>query len=660
MHRLRDLSRRQALVAAAMVVLVLVPFGASAVRAIHVQWIPSGDDALIGLRAHDVFTAERPLVGQPSTSHLYGPEAGTAHPGPIEFYWLAIPLRVLGPAVGMIVGALAFNLAGVLVAAWVVLRRAGPTVAGWAMVLMAGVLWSEGTAILSDPISSNAGAMALLALAALAWAVADGDIRLLPLGAVFASWVVQQHLAIALPAGGLIALAVAAAVARSLVRRRRSQTSGPRLWPWALGAVGVVLVLWAPVLWQQVTGDDGNLSAIIHYARTSDTVPLGWVPALRQAIRAVGFPPLLLRSDLRGDTFFNGPLSALEVVTAVASYAALVATVVVMWTRRRTLSLLALTALVLAAAGTSNGSAVPDSVEAFRVNFYRWAFVVAWLSWIALGWAGASAARALLARRDRRVPAALPRLAPALAVVLMVIPAIGAVATAGFDDERRDQAGFDAMRTMSDAAVAEADRTGAERVTIVLRGRSAVLAAGSAVALQLEANGHPTVLPEQRVPAWGAKRVLEPGDDPGDLVMVLVSGRGDVPDGPGRTIARVDMNEDLRPLVEPLAEAARSAPASPSDRAEPLLAARYAPEVRDYVRGVMAAIGTEPEAVLTDQAFLGLLADGYYESPEFDPDQVAELQAALPADIVNEDDVFELRVLSAQELAEVVPTWAGG
>ncbi|WP_421120728.1 hypothetical protein ACE2AJ_05330 [Aquihabitans daechungensis] len=384
------------------------------------------------------------------------------------------------------------------------------------------------------------------------------------------------------------------------------------------------------------------------------------MPALRQAIRAVGFPPLLLRSDLRGDTFFNGPLSALEVITAIVSYAALVATVVVMWRRRRTLSLLALTALVLAAAGTYNGSAVPDSVEAFRVNFYRWAFVVAWLTWVALGWSGALLVRALLARRDRTMPSVLPRLAPALAVALMAIPAIGAVATAGFDDERRDQAGFEAMRTMGDAAVAEADRTGADRVTLVLRGRSAVLAAGSAAALQLEAAGHPTVLPEQRVPAWGAKRVLDPGDDPGDLVMVLVSGRGDVPDGPGRTIARVDMNEDLRPLVEPLAEAARSETVTPSGDAESLLAARYPPEVRDYVRTVMDAIATEPEAVLTDEAFLGLLADGYYASPVFDPDQVADLQAALPAAVVNEDDVFELRVLSEQELAEVVPAWSGG
>jgi hypothetical protein len=73
-----------------------------------------------------------------------------------------------------------------------------------------------------------------------------------------------------------------------------------------VGAVGVILVLWAPVLWQQFTGD-GNLSAIFQLLDV-DTVPLGWL--LRcQAIRP--WLSLLFRSDLRGDSF-NGPLSALR------------------------------------------------------------------------------------------------------------------------------------------------------------------------------------------------------------------------------------------------------------------------------------------------------------------------------------------------------------
>lgn len=643
-----------------MVLLILVPFGASAVRAKHVHWLPSGDDALIGLRATDVFSSERPLIGQGSTTHLYGHEGGTSHPGPIEFYWLAVPMKVLGPAAGMILGILVVNLAAVLVAAWVVLRRAGPRVAGWAMVLLSLLLWSEGTAILSDPISSNAGGIPLLALAAIAWAVVDRDIRLLPLGAVFGSWVAQQHLAIAVPSGALVLYAVVGVVVTAVVRRRlpAEERDPPRLWPWVCGALGISLVLWSPVLWQQATGSPGNFTAVLEYARTSDSPSLGWMPALRQALRANGFPPLLLRSDLTGRSFFVGPLGALEVLAGVASYLFLVATVVVMWARRRTLALLALTALVLAAAGTYNGSTVPNSIEAFRINFYRWAFVVAWLTWIVIGWVAAIAVRLALARRGQRVPAAAWRFAPALAVVVMLIPAIGTVATAGYNDERRDQSGFVAMRTMSDAALAAADEAGAERVTLVLRGKAAVLSTGQAVALQLEAAGYDVVLPEQEARFWGEQRMLDQDGDPGDLVLLLATGRGVAPDGvPGRTIARLDMNERLRGLLAPLVEQARSAELVPSDRADALLDAQFEPTNRVYAKGVLDNMAFAPEAVLTDDVLLGLVADGYFESPVFDPEQVAALQAALPASTVNDDDVLELRVLTPEELAGAIPSW---
>jgi hypothetical protein len=258
------------------------------------------------------------------------------------------------------------------------------------------------------------------------------------------------------------------------------------------------------------------------------------------------------------------------------------------------------------------------------------------------------------------VPALVPRLAPALAVVLMVLPAVATVVTAGRDDERRDQSGFEVMRSMGEAAVAEADRTDADRVTLVLRGRSAVLAEGSAVALQLESHGHATVLPEQRVSAWGQQRMLDPGDDPGDLILELVSGRGSVPAGPGRTIARVDMNEELRPIVDPLVDDARRFDPVPSAQAEAILAEHYPPEVRGYIRGVMGNLRADPNTVLTDDELVGLIAEGYYDAPTFDPEELAALQAALPAQTVNEDDVFELRVLTKADLAEVVPTWKGG
>lgn len=660
MHRLRDLSRRQAVVAAVMVLLLAAPFVASLLRARSLHWLPSGDDALIGLRSWDVFSSHRPLIGQGSTTHLYGHEGGTSHPGPIQFYVLAVPVRLLGPTVGMLLTSAAVNLAAVLIAAWVVLRRAGAGVAAWAVVLLSLVLWSEGTAILTDPISSNAGAIPLLALAAVAWAVVDGDVRLLPLGAVVGSWVAQQHLAIVVPAAALVLYAAVGVVVLAVGRRRRRAADGAqhraRLWPWAAGALGAALLLWSPVLWQQLTGHPGNLTAVAEYARTSESATLGGAAAFRQAIRTVGVPPLLVRSDLTGRSFSVGPLGPVEILVGLGTYALLVATVVAAWTRRRALALLALTALVLAMAGTYNGSTIPDSVEAYRINFYRWQFVVAWLAWLALGWGGALAVRSLLARRGERVPASVPRWAPALAVALMVTPTVANVTTRGVDDARRDEDGFVAMRAMSDAAIAAADDAGAQRVTLVLRGRAAVLSTGQAVALQLEAAGYDVEVPEQESRFWG-ERAMREGEDPGDLVLILASGRGTPADTPGEAVASYDVNADLRDLVAPLVAQAKGSTPVPSSKAEALLAARYGGASRDYARSALAQIAESPEPILTDPGLLGLIAAGYFEEPAFDLDRVRQLRAALPARTVNDDDVFELRVLPAEELSGAIPSW---
>lgn len=670
-HRLRELDVRGRLIAALLVGLLLVQFGASVGRAAQVEWLPSGDDALIGLRAHDVFSGHLPLVGQPSTSHLYGPEQGSAHPGPIEFYWLAVPLRVLGPAAGMIVGAGLFNLASVLVAGWVVFRRAGPGVGAWAMILLSGVLWSQGTALLTDPISSNAGGLPLVALAASAWAVIDGDKRLLPLATLFGTWVAQQHLAIVGPAASLVGLTVLGVGIWVIVRWRRRATDpsdevhdgggdGDRsgddepFWPWLLGAAVLAGVLWSPVVYEQVTRDPGNISAVLDYAQTSEQEKVGITAGVRQAVRAVGFPPLLVRSDLGGLDFYHGPLRPVETVAAVLSYAVLVATAVVAWNRRRRLALLAVTALVLAAGGAVNGSTIPNSIEAFRINFYRWAFVVAWLAWIVLGWGAALVVKHLLDRVDRVVPRGVLRWGAPLGAALMLVPAVASIATVSTDDRRRDESGFPAMRAMSETAVSEAD--GHDRITLVLRGRSAYVASGPALTLQLTAAGHDVVLPDQEARFYGSHRILRPGDDPGDLIFVLTSSRGDLPDAPGSVVDTYDMNREINELLGDLLARSEGTEPVVAPEGPQILAARWDdPAARDFVAAGLDQLRTEPAAVLTNPALLDLVEEGYFSEPVYDSDDLARLRRLLPAATVNDDDVFELRVLSRDELFDLLP-----
>src|SRR5205085_8106327 len=119
------------------------------------------------------------------------------------FYLLAVPLRVLGMSAGPLLTAAAINAAFGLIALWVFFRRLGLTAMLWAGVLLLAVMWSGGTAVLTDTLSSNMTMYSVLCTAVLAWALIDGDIRLLPLAAFVASYAAQQHLAAGLIVGVL-------------------------------------------------------------------------------------------------------------------------------------------------------------------------------------------------------------------------------------------------------------------------------------------------------------------------------------------------------------------------------------------------------------------------------------------------------------------------
>ena len=212
-----------ALYAVAMLVLVLVPFVVALVRAFHDGWIASGDEANIATRAFDVFSRHPPLTGLPSTSALYGDGIATNHPGPIEFYLLAAPLRVFGVSVGPLLTAAAINAGFVLITLWVFLRRLGSTAMLWAGVLLLGVMWSGGTAVLTDTLSSNMTMYSLLCTAVLAWALIDGDLRLLPLAAFVASYAAQQHLAALVIVAALVVAAFVILAVRIVVRMRQGR-----------------------------------------------------------------------------------------------------------------------------------------------------------------------------------------------------------------------------------------------------------------------------------------------------------------------------------------------------------------------------------------------------------------------------------------------------
>lgn len=649
MRRLGDLDRRGRVLALVVLVTLAAPFVASVVRAIDVGWKPSNDEALITLRAYDVLAGEFPLVGQPSTAESYVENEPPRHPGPIEFYLLAPPVALLGADAGVLVGAGAFNLGAVLVSVWVLFRRAGPAVALGGAVILGGVAWAQGLALLTDPISSNMGGIPMLALAVLAWAVVDGDLRLLPLAALVFAFVSQQHLAVVGVAGGLIAW-VGVGLAIGFVswwryRRRGSVVEGespvPPL-PWVAAAGVVSLVAWLPVIVDQFWGT-GNLGRIVRFARTSERSTLGVASGIRQALRAVGAPPLLLRTNLTG-TDIQAPLSVAGWIGGVAVVVALVSIVVIDYRRCRVRAGLAFTALLLAGLGALNGANIPDSYEAWRLNFYRWAFVASALAWIVLGWAAAGLIRRHWPGLAQRVPTPVASVAACVALIMVATATI----TASGPSVRRDQVVFDAERHLERAMLPAVK--GKDRVFLLPEGLGAIIAVSPALAVDLVAAGHRIGLPPSLEIGYGDHRVHDGAYDAG---IVVASGRGSVTPGPGRVLTRFDMNAATTDTRALLAGQMRNQKLVVSPDADAILSRFLGSATNDYavvLSKLLDSAMDDPEEVLRYPAAVLALQAGYFTTPQLDP----EALETLVRDPVTESwghDVFELRLLTPQEVA---------
>src|SRR5690606_32681895 len=138
--------------------------------------------------------------------------------------------------------------------------------------------------------SSNFGRMALLAAAVGVWALLCGDLRTAPLTAAFWTFAAQQHLSV-LPAGAVLIAAGVVALAFWIWRLRGAGRRRALAWTGAALAVG--LVLWAPVLYQEVTGDPGNLTALSQYSGDDQREDLGRRSAVNQLANALGPRPFL-------------------------------------------------------------------------------------------------------------------------------------------------------------------------------------------------------------------------------------------------------------------------------------------------------------------------------------------------------------------------------
>ena len=219
--------------------------------------------------------------------------------------------------------------------------------------------------------------------------------------------------------------------------------------------------------------------------------------------------------------------------------------------------------------GSLATTSVPDSLEAGRINLYRWSWVLAFVVWWAAGWL---VARALVRWAPVVVPPAR-RAAPFLGVGAIVAVLVASLAATGPDDARRDAQAFDVDRQLGDTVD---DRFGDEGpVMVVDDGTAANLSTAPALIARLVDEGTAVQLPPRRIDSYGSDRAFDP--ETVGSVLLVASRFGALDGVPGQPVEEYRLTPETAPIVDRLVEAARSAPVRRSAEADDLLAELYPP-----------------------------------------------------------------------------------
>ncbi len=269
--RLRSFSVERLLAAFLMTALVLITCFAL-VRTASSDWTPVGDEAGIWLRTWDVGTENTPLTGVFS-------RMGWQHPGPLQFYVSALPLRLLGgKGAGLLLSTLLVSLTCVAGIVVLTARRAGGG-AALVLALTTAVLCIGYEHFIFGPWNPYVAILPFALFLVAVWLAAAGDLWATGVAAAAGTFAAQSHLG-ALPP--LLLIGAGAAALRSVCRPGEAAASRRKQ---ALCAAVVLGVLWAPPVVQQIkAGAKGNLTLIYDFFRNpGPELPVGWLKGIRIA-----------------------------------------------------------------------------------------------------------------------------------------------------------------------------------------------------------------------------------------------------------------------------------------------------------------------------------------------------------------------------------------
>ena len=370
------------LVAIGLVVLPLVV--AAVVVLVRPGETPFMDNALMEMRVRD--------VGQhPVLLGLYSRD-GWSHPGPLVFYTLALPYRLLGSSTaGMQVGALIVN--GVAVAGSIlVARRLGGIRIALAVALCASLLVRAlGPNVVGDPWVCFVTTLPFVLFLVLVWALFERRAWALPTAALVASWLAQTHVGftpITVALGGVGTLVLVGRGVRHADARRRLRRA-------VATTIGVLAVVWLPPVYDQL-GSRGNLGAIVDWfgapAATTHTIAEG----ARSVLGVLGVVPDWITGHRRVAPFNGETLLRTQLVLPLLLIPFAAA---VFYARRRRNAPLLRFGLVLAAALAVSIVAVANTIGVMYEYRLLWVWSLAALVGavtLAIGWTlGAARFRSL-------------------------------------------------------------------------------------------------------------------------------------------------------------------------------------------------------------------------------------------------------------------------
>ncbi len=277
-----------------------LPFVVALFALASTHWSPVLDLAMTELRVRDVLGRHTPLIGLPGRIGTF-PKQGS-HPGPLSFYLLAPMYRLLGStAYAMFVATAVINVGAAWTAVWVAQRRGGRRlVLGVGAVLMVLMAWL-GASVLTQPWNPYLPLVSFVVVLLSAWAVLDGDHRLLiPLVAA-STLCAQTHVPYLSLSVALCAVAFAAVGWRWL-RARSVELDGAI--PVAI-SVAVGAVLWLPVFVDQFRRDPGNITMLRRHFLDPPEPPVGLGTGIKTVLAHFDVTHIVSGSLSRSDYFID-------------------------------------------------------------------------------------------------------------------------------------------------------------------------------------------------------------------------------------------------------------------------------------------------------------------------------------------------------------------